>query len=164
MNGDLVIFPGTGELLDLQNMDQAALIRARAELADLASRLAAVKTAVNQEIIRRIDSENAVSGAGYTWRAHGWKVTVPSPAARGELRAIEFRLALIANHPELDFDALFQRKVTYTLRVDRWNALTKQRPELEAIRDEHTAPARRDVKITALPTLRPAIEGSTVDD
>lgn len=161
---DIVVIPGTGEVLDPRTLTAEQLVRVRAGLAELSSELAAAKTAVNLEITRRIDQENREGGSGYTWRIGGWKVTVPSPAAGGRLRDDALRDELIRQEPDIDVDRLFQRKTTFTLRMDRWRNLVKQRPELDEYRVFHTAPGPRTVTITQLPTLRSAIDATAEAD
>ena len=161
-----LVMPVTGEVLDLANLTSAQLVDVRAGIANLSSELAAAKTQVNLEITKRIDQENREGGTGYTWRINGYKITVPSPAAAGKLHADALRAELAAQHRELDVDALFQPKITYTLRIDRWRNLLKQRPELDDLRKRHTSPAARTVTITPLPQLRPlpAIDATTEDE
>jgi len=157
---DLVVVPGTGELLALDTIDHAGLVLLRAQLADLAAQLATARTSVNLEITRRIDQENREGGTGYTWRIAGYKVSVTSPAALGKLNDEAMRHDLITDRVDVDVDALFTRKTSYTLKADRWRNLVKQRPDLDDYRKSNTRPPRRDVSIVPLPGL---IQ-STADD
>ena len=162
---DVLVVPGTGEVLDLRTLTRDQLIHVRAGLGDLAAELAAARGAVNLEITRRIDQENASSGSGYTWHAAGYKVTVSSPTAGGPLNAEALRMDLIREHPaDIDHEALFLRKTSYTLRRDRWNALIKQRPELDDLRIRNTAPASgRTVTIVADRFAQAVIDATSED-
>jgi len=160
---DLVVMPGTEEVLDLAAMDREQLAAHRGHLAELSARVDFAKRLFNREITRRIDEENAVSGSGYTWRVAGYKITVDSPTVAGKLDVHALRAYLVATYSDLDLDALFDRKVTYTLRHDRWKNATKQHPEFDDVLKDHQAPPRRDVKVVPLPQLH-AIDATSEDD
>jgi hypothetical protein len=165
MTSDVLVVPGTGEVLDLRTLTKDQLINVRAGLGDLAAELASARATVNLEITRRIDHENATSGSGYTWHGAGYKVTVSSPTAGGALNAEGLRLDLIREHPtDIDHEALFLRKTSYTLRRDRWHALIKQRPDLDDLRVRNTAPASgRTVTIVA-DRFAQAVINATAED
>ena len=165
MTADVLVVPGTGEVLDLRTLTRDQLINVRAGLGDLAAELSAARGAVNLEITRRIDHENASSGSGYTWHAAGYKVTVTSPAAGGTLNAEALRSDLVREHPtDVDHEALFARKTTYTLRRDRWNRLIKQRPDLDDLRIRNTAPATSRTVTIVPDRFAQAVINATAED
>ena len=106
-----------------------------------------------------MDEDNAQGGTGYTWRLAGYKITVPSPAAAGKLNDEAMRHDLIADHIDVDVDALFTRKTSYTLKLDRWRSLVKTRPDLDDYRRTNTAPAHRTVSIVPDAT-RPMLDAT----
>src|SRR5215467_6092498 len=158
MTGEILIVPGTGEIIDLATVPKDDLIRYRGEIADLSARLAAAKTLLNAEIMRRIDDENATAGSGWTWRTPRYEITVDSPGIAGKRHDEAMRAELIAEHRDIEVDALFTRTVTYTLKLDRWRNLVKRRPDLDEIRERHTSPPQRRV------TIRPLAITATADE
>ena len=163
MTAEVLVIPGTAEILDLRTLTKDQLINIRAGLTDIAAEFASAKSAVNEEIIRRIDEENALAGSGLTWHSAGWQITVSSPVAGGTLNAEGLRMDLIREHPtDIDYEALFVRKVSYTLRRDRWNNLIKQRPDLDDLRVRNTAPAPAR-KVSIVPVRQGFVDATATD-
>ena len=158
--------PDTGELLDLSRANTEELAALREALTTLKTEREIAVHQVDAEIVARLDAALA-SGelSKHSFDVGEYHVEVPSVEAARKVDIDPLWRALLQRAPGLGIadrviDALFVPR--FYLSKTRWNTLTRQHPELEQLRREHSEPGPRTVKVTR--TRHRAIEATATED
>lgn len=148
-----IVDPATGEVLDPHDATDEQLARWRLEVLDWESDARRAKALVDQVLLKRMDAD-----ATWTRHADGYKLTAPSPTpliGYPDPEALYFALAKVVGLSPDAVARAVEPVVTYTPRAAGIKALRAlNRPDVNAIIDEHSVKDDRPRRVTVKKTRR----------